>query len=224
MPRSARRRGQMLAQRARGRVACHSRQGAASSAPGQAAQEPGAAPLRGIQCGRQPAAARLQHLVAGVQRLARHPERIDGAIETRTNLRQRERGERAGDEKARARPRPNNAFRRQPLISLHHGRGGNRHDLCKTTDGRQFCPRRQRASGDPLPDRGHDTPRTRVPASMSILLAISIRTAFVIITVWRNCNGLCLKNPSGIAYPGYKQGWVPWTRRQADGSTAFSEC
>ncbi len=66
--------------------------------------------------GRQPAAARLHRAAAGIERLPRHPERIDGAVALRLVLGERERRQRGGrrrrsPEPGRARIRPSAASR-----------------------------------------------------------------------------------------------------------------
>ncbi len=52
--------------------------------------------------GRQPAASRLEHFGVGIERLARHPERINGAVAPRLDLGQRKRRRGAGDVEAGA--------------------------------------------------------------------------------------------------------------------------
>ena len=106
---------------------------------------------------RQPAAAGFQHIVAGVQRLSRDPQRIDGAIEPGADLGQRQRRQRSGGIKARAGPGTDRAFGGEALIGFDDGGFGYLHGFREGADRGQPRSRRQAARGDPLTDGRHDT-------------------------------------------------------------------
>ena len=124
-------------------------------APAQAAQPTAQRLLRHPGC-RQPTAARLQHFLACLERLARDPERVDGAVEPGADLGQSERRHVARDVEARSTARGDGAVSDQAVIGLDYRRFGDAQRPGKGTNGGQLRSRRQQAAGDPLADRFHD--------------------------------------------------------------------
>jgi hypothetical protein len=87
---------------------------------GKAADRPADGGVRHPACGK-PAASRFQHVRAGVQRLPRHPERIDRLVEPGAHLGKGQRRGGPGNEKARTGARADHAFGGQPVIGLDDG-------------------------------------------------------------------------------------------------------
>ena len=102
-----------------------------------------------------PTAARRERAGPGGQRLAKHPQRIDLALDLRADPVERKRCQRGRDVEPRAAARSDNTFGGETVVRLHD-RGlrvpaGGRH----RPNGRQPRAARQGPPLDPVADRGH---------------------------------------------------------------------
>ncbi len=115
----------------------------------------------GHPVGRQPAAARPQDFRRSIERLAGHPQGINGAVELRRHVPQRARRHGPRDVEAGTGTRADQPFRREPVVRLHDGRGRDLHVAGELTDRGQFFARRQGPARHAAADLGHDRNRPR---------------------------------------------------------------